>query len=499
MARTDSDNENIAPAQARRARASRDSEALPTPPPRSRAPSKKQAAQEEDEVAALEKKMEALKKQLALKKVKAAKESRAARAAQEKGDQDLESEESMSEDDNPFPASSVIKPLGPLPIPNTPTPPVFRKVAQKEPKTKPRKFLAVVQTSPSEPDGMSPPPSPKSAEEPENLFDDEASSPPSRKRANSGTSSPPPAKRTKQQYEEAPFRDGFVAVRGAKPMAGDYADIPHAIIIRACREFTGRIVGVYMLPGAGLQDQWAQECFRTACGVAKCHYAYTERIGKIIKFRGSQVRGKTISTFRTLLASAHGFERSTSGKVIAANRRKAAKLLTNSAFHYKEPEAKPLPVGFAENKIIAQVRKATTFLAKDSVGIVFPNYFNPISLENIAMELTALEFCVKEWSTGSLVVATFSEKATKDSYEKHLKDVKKWSALKPAVVENLRKKWYRRASETLVSDITNDAESGINDAQEEALLAELDGRTGETDSEDEGNGGDEDEVNGDLS
>ncbi|KAK6996350.1 hypothetical protein R3P38DRAFT_3222528 [Favolaschia claudopus] len=214
----------------------------------------------------------------------------------------------------------------------SPSPPVFRKVAQKEPKTKPRKFLAVVQTSPAEPDGMSPPPSPKSAEEPENLFDDEASSPPSRKRTNSGTSSPPPAKRTKQQYEEAPFRDGFVAVRGAKPMAGDHADIPRAIIIRACREFTGRIVGVYMLAGAGLQDQWAQECFRTACGVAICIYR-THR---------KDLRGKTISTFRTLLASAHGFDRSTSGKVIAANRRKAAKLLTNSAFHYKDPEAKPV-------------------------------------------------------------------------------------------------------------------------------------------------------------
>ncbi|KAK6974641.1 hypothetical protein R3P38DRAFT_3239041 [Favolaschia claudopus] len=106
------------------------------------------------------------------------------------------------------------------------------------------------------------------------------------------------------------------------------------------------------------------------------------------------------------------------------------------------------------------------------------------------MELTALEFCVKQWSTGSFIASKFTEKAVVDSYEKYVKDVEKWSAMKPSVVENIRKKWYRRASETLTSEVINDNESSINDAQEEALRAELEGRTGDTDSEDEG--GDED-------
>ncbi|KAK7059344.1 hypothetical protein R3P38DRAFT_3522299 [Favolaschia claudopus] len=288
--------------------------------------------------------------------------------------------------------------------------------------------------------------------------------------ARSDASSAPPAKRSKE-YEDAPFREGFVAVRSTKPAAGDYADLALAIIIRACREYSARIAGLYMLPASGVQAQWAQECFRNACGVAKRQYAYTDRIGKIVRARGSQVRGKTIETFRALFAGNYGLERSSSSKIIAANKRKVAQLLQNSAFHYKDPAANPL-VGFAENRIIAQVRKATTFRTKESVGIVFPNYFNPISLGNIAMELIA------EWSTGSFIASKFTEKAVVDSYEKYVKDVEKWSAMKPTVVENIRKKWYWRASETLTSEVINDNESSINDAQEEALRAELEGRTG---------------------
>ncbi|KAK6980873.1 hypothetical protein R3P38DRAFT_3235215 [Favolaschia claudopus] len=257
----------------------------------------------------------------------------------------------MSDDEPHFPVSTMIKPLGALPIPNVPNKPIFRKVTKKDPTTKPRKFVAAIQTAPSNSNDTSdaPPPSPtspKSGAEGEGGEDPSSPSPHSgRKRARSDASSAPPAKRSKE-YEDAPFREGFVAVRSAKPAAGDYADLAHAIIIRACREYSARFAGLYMLPASGVQAQWAQECFCNACGVAKRQYAYTDRIGKIV-----------------------------------------AQLLENSAFHYKDPAANPL-VGFAENRIIAQVRKATTFRTKESVGIVFPNYFNPIALGNIAMELT---------------------------------------------------------------------------------------------------------------
>ncbi|KAK7029174.1 hypothetical protein R3P38DRAFT_2775754 [Favolaschia claudopus] len=306
--------------------------------------------------------------------------------------QDLESEEPMSDDEPHFPVSTMIKPLGALPIPNVPNKPIFRKVTKKDPTTKPRKFVAAIQTAPSNSNDMSdaPPPSPtspKSGAEGEGrvpIGEDPSSPSPhsGRKRARSDASSAPPAKRSKE-YEDAPFREGFVAVRSAKPAAGDYADLAHAIIIRACREYSARFAGLYMLPASGVQAQWAQECFCNACGVAKRQYAYTDRIGKIVRARGWQVSGKTIETFRALFAGNYGLERSSSSKIIAANKRKVAQLLENSAFHYKDPAANPL-VGFAENRIIAQVRKATTFRTKESVAALDMKNQNPIVNEILA-------------------------------------------------------------------------------------------------------------------
>jgi hypothetical protein len=126
--------------------------------------------------------------------------------------------------------------------------------------------------------------------------------------------------------------------------------------------------------------------------------------------RGSQIRGKMIETYRSLFASHYKFERSAVKKIIAQNKAKAKKLLLNMSLHYKvfillsvlplthprqDPEAR---TGYAENTILPDVRRLTSFGKKDSVGALFPSYFDPISLELIALELctvraTSYNYC----------------------------------------------------------------------------------------------------------
>ena len=48
------------------------------------------------------------------------------------------------------------------------------------------------------------------------------------------------------------------------------------------------------------------------------------------------------------------------------------------------------PTGFAENPILTEARNNTIFRADDSLGVVFPQLFNPITLEYIALELTVV-------------------------------------------------------------------------------------------------------------
>ena len=44
--------------------------------------------------------------------------------------------------------------------------------------------------------------------------------------------------------------------------------------------------------------------------------------------------------------------------------------------------------GYGEHKIIAAVRQLQVFNDSESIGVVFPTYFNPISLFHLALDMT---------------------------------------------------------------------------------------------------------------
>ncbi|KAJ7796066.1 hypothetical protein B0H14DRAFT_3495245 [Mycena olivaceomarginata] len=204
--------------------------------------------------------------------------------------------------------------------------------------------------------------------------------------------------------------------------------------------------------------------------------------------RGSQIRGKTIEAFRSLFASHYGFERSAS-------------------VHYKDTTKCS---GYAENKIISSVRQLTIFRQRDSVGAVLPSYFNPIPLALIALEITALEFSDESLDhvpaqsihrNSDLVITTPSNapsfqfkplitplsavhpSSSRTQPTTRVADAERWNDYNTTVVENLRRTWYRRASQTLTSPIRLTASTNIDQEQEDALRDELAGRTVETDSE----------------
>ncbi|KAJ7059994.1 hypothetical protein C8F01DRAFT_1294242 [Mycena amicta] len=291
------------------------------------------------------------------------------------------------------------------------------------------------------------------------------SSPPPR------TSSPPPidtdisneantrGRHNQGKGKVAAFCEGFVAVAGPKPKASDYA------------------------PTEKAQAQWAKESFKAACRAARERFQFTDRIGNIIRQRGPSSRGKIIEKTRSLFASEYKMTRSTSAVQVTANKAESERLLVKAAFHYKDTKKR---AGYAENPIIKAVRQLTVFKDTDAVGVIFASAFNPIPFSLIALEMTAIEVCVKEWQTGQFVQSKFTEKAVGTLYSTHLIDVEKWSTVSPTVVENLRRHWYTKLTGTLVNaTTTTTGPSNIDDEQEAALRAELEGRTGDTDSEPE--------------
>ncbi|KAJ7288660.1 hypothetical protein C8J57DRAFT_1494938 [Mycena rebaudengoi] len=306
---------------------------------------------------------------------------------------------------------------------------------------------------------------------------------PADKRPRSGSASPPPpAKRVKgPKGKISELREGFVAAPGIKPKAADYQDVPQALLLRAIADYCSRIIAIYAFPPVNTQTQWAADCWTVACRAAKERYLLSDRMAKLITKRGSQIRGKILEKYRSLFAAHYGFVRSSTAAAIQANIALAAKLLAKAAFHYKDVDAR---TGFGGNIIIASARQLTTFKDKHSLGAIFRSRFSPITLNNLALDFTVLEFLTREWKTGTHIPAQFFEKDVTKYYEIHVQDVEDWSKLNPSFCENVRLKWTRRACETLgLTDATSTTFTNIDKTQEALMRDEMAGRTGETDSE----------------
>ncbi|KAF8208318.1 hypothetical protein K438DRAFT_1755014 [Mycena galopus ATCC 62051] len=307
----------------------------------------------------------------------------------------------------------------------------------------------------------------------------------------------PPPKCSKPVPRTAEFCQGFAQVAEVKPVTGDYTDILHALILRACADYSAHIVAREAFPDVPLQITWGEETFMAAGRIAKEPHLVTDQILTIICVRGSQKCGKMVEPYRALCDPHFGFQRSTATKHIEANWWKVVALLEGAAFHYKvsiyiysfsdivhelakDPKTR---TGYGGNKIITAACQATTFKARDSSGVLFPSYFDPYPLPAIALDFAMLKFVIREWSSGSFIQSKFSEKDVAKRCHVHLADTEKWSKLNEDVVKNIRHNWYHRIFEMFVTESPLQLSTNIDDKAIVALCTELAGRTGDTDSE----------------
>ncbi|KAJ7893407.1 hypothetical protein B0H14DRAFT_2559820 [Mycena olivaceomarginata] len=326
----------------------------------------------------------------------------------------------------------------------------------------------------------------------------------SQKRSRPTSSPPPTAKHIKQTAQEAAFVEGFVLVPGIKPKASDYAVIVHALLLRACADYSSRVLAADAFPTVRLQMEWAKKSFKSACRTAgEGQYILTPRMIKVITVRGSQIRGKQVEAAHTLLPTKYGFVRGTSKNVIEANKTKAAQLLKKAAFHFKNPAER---TGYAENKAISGIRELTSFKDKDAVGCLIPISLQPdqscvhcsrddcgkstpqlINAVATLITVRQVEYVIEEWSTGVFIPA-------KGFYEKDVAANTVLTSPTPRSGVHVTPRLSKTSdangiaahrTETLVPSTLTTTSTNIDDAQEEAMRDELAGRTGDTDSEDE--------------
>ncbi|KAG6916632.1 hypothetical protein DXG01_006052 [Tephrocybe rancida] len=200
---------------------------------------------------------------------------------------------------------------------------------------------------------------------------------------------------------------------------------------------------------------------------------------RILKPRGSRICGDFLGAARSEVQIVFRFQREKASH-IKKNADIATALYNNKSFHFKNTSTQE---GFYENPIILSVLTAILFKDRNSLGVINEEIFNPISLHTLALVLMLVEFCIFEWTTGKFEQGVFSEKQYKASYEVYFADLKSWHFINPGVTTNRRKKLYQHAFlASSAEGVATPMPTLVGETRERAHK-ELEGRTGETDSE----------------
>ncbi|KAK0492177.1 hypothetical protein EDD18DRAFT_1414805 [Armillaria luteobubalina] len=173
------------------------------------------------------------------------------------------------------------------------------------------------------------------------------------------------------------------------------------------------------------------------------------------------------TTIRPFVIALYGFILSGNTVMIQQNKKRYLMLAASGAFMCKDPMTMHHQ---SENKIFPMVVIEYFFHHHKAPGIIWEDNFNPIKPETIALAVTLIKHCLNEWADGTFKAQKLHNATQAGCYINHLKDTTAWCAQDARVMTNIHQGW-------------KDTNGYIDDAEREHLHADLQGCSGETDSE----------------
>ncbi|KAI8969543.1 hypothetical protein BD414DRAFT_518504 [Trametes punicea] len=142
---------------------------------------------------------------------------------------------------------------------------------------------------------------------------------------------------------------------------------------------------------------------------------------------------------------------------------------------------------YSEHPLVGRALEIALFPnTRTGVGFLHPQLFDPIPEQVLAFVHTAIHAHICEWSTGRHIKIEFSEAKNTTFYVGFLADLRKYGSKNPSAWLNIRKRMYSRAFAASGGATLRVQTTRVSTAAMDAATAELEGRTGLTDSEDEG-------------
>ncbi|KAF9457578.1 hypothetical protein BDZ94DRAFT_1272833 [Collybia nuda] len=283
----------------------------------------------------------------------------------------------------------------------------------------------------------------------------------------------PPQKVSLFVGNQAPFK-------GQRANVKDYEEPVPTLLLKVIREYSASIWACHPFPSQQQQGGWANSMwYNVSRQDPEGAYVLTERMRKLITSRGSHARGYLKDKICPLVGPAYGFKTLTDKPaIIAKNLKIYTSLISNSSFHYKDPCSLS---GYCGHSIILDAVRGIWFNNQAAPGLEFSSYFSPIRIVSLALILTAIEFCIQEFSTGRFVQAVFDEKDNKLRFEAHLQDLMEWAELKPDITDKILQKMHDRCRKG--TGAAMDLGGCLNDKTRQRALLELEARTGDTDTD----------------
>ncbi|EKM74822.1 hypothetical protein AGABI1DRAFT_95373 [Agaricus bisporus var. burnettii JB137-S8] len=268
------------------------------------------------------------------------------------------------------------------------------------------------------------------------------------------------------------------------PSLDDFEDDIRSIVKHASHEFEVLCVTRDGFPNMNTRIIWAHQCWAKAKEFLQVEDGgdLPSRASILIRGRTSRIRGHLVDTVvRNLVESSYGFKSGSSMRSIQKNQELVNHLIEDGRFLYKDPENLK---GFLKHPIINKIIKNGFFKNEQARGVLFKQYFNPISISTLALISTMIYACISEWETGRQVSSHFKEDRYLKKYEGFHADITKWTHLFPEVTANMLKKFFdQHYNDICLSNVGT--RSIFSDESIERLREEMEGHTGNTDSEDE--------------
>ncbi|KAI0709806.1 hypothetical protein C8Q76DRAFT_578238, partial [Earliella scabrosa] len=231
--------------------------------------------------------------------------------------------------------------------------------------------------------------------------------------------------------------------------ASDYADNVKGLLLEAIEHFSCSILTIDPFPGDSKQEEFVCSAWKKASNANDnpTWYVLSDRTKRIVR----QSPGAHIHPVMTLCTD-------------------RTEELT----------------GFVQHPYISKAIRIAFFKdARSGIGFRFPEAFNPIPTETVALLLTIIRFHLEEWVTGKHIQGQFKETEYAAIYQGILKDINKWVGDNDMIWKNIRAKWYKRAFRAGGGVLVDGVEVRVPQAIMEEAQAELAGRTGLTNSEPE--------------